>query len=160
MSTETFPASKPLRDGRGAHLYRHGMRRTSEYKIWCKIIERCHNPKAINYPRYGGRGIMVCPEWRASFVAFYKHVGPRPSPKHSIERKDNLAGYEPGNVKWATLVEQGRNRRNNVLIEYRGRTQCVVAWCSELGLDYNLTRQRFYRDKWPAERAFAKAQTP
>lgn len=144
---------------RRAHYYRHGLSSVPEYSIWCKIIDRCCNPRAANYSRYGGRGITICSEWRVSFVLFYEHVGPRPSTKHSIERKNNSIGYAPGNVKWATPTEQNCNKRTSAMIEYVGRTQCVAVWCRELGLNYRLTCQRLYRDKWPPERAFAKAQT-
>ena len=98
----------------------HGMTNTTEYHIWTGIIQRCTNSNSKDYPRYGGRGICVCNQWRNSFQAFYDYVGPRPSDKHSIDRKDNNGHYEPGNVKWATFEEQASNRRNNLLINYNG----------------------------------------
>jgi hypothetical protein len=89
----------------------HGMSQTREYSIWQGILARCDNPTCNGYANYGGRGIRVCDEWRRDFLAFYDYVGPRPTPKHSLERIDNERGYEPGNVKWATCSEQLRNRR-------------------------------------------------
>lgn len=38
-------------------------------------------------------------------------MGFKPSPEHSIDRIDNDRGYEPGNVRWATRLEQGNNKR-------------------------------------------------
>jgi len=58
----------------------------------------------------------MCPEWANNFERFLRDVGPRPSPKHSIERIDNNGNYEPGNVKWALPAEQVRNRRNSFKI--------------------------------------------
>jgi len=72
---------------------------------------RCENPACAAYARYGGRGITVCARWRDSFEAFLADVGPRPSPRHSIDRKDNDKGYEPGNCRWATPSEQNANQR-------------------------------------------------
>jgi hypothetical protein len=89
----------------------HGAKGTPEYGIWCSMIQRCENPNDAAYPRYGGRGITVHPEWRADFAAFLRDVGHRPSPELSLDRIDNDRGYEPGNVRWATAKQQANNRR-------------------------------------------------
>lgn len=93
------------------HLTKHGMAESSEYHIWCTMKARCGNPKHPQYDDYGGRGIKVHPAWIASFEAFYEHLGPRPSTRHSVDRINNDGSYEPGNVRWATYSEQARNRR-------------------------------------------------
>jgi len=79
--------------------YRHGMAHTSEYGIWCNILQRCNNPNDKAFKDYGGRGITICDEWKNDFMAFYNHVGKRPSPKHSIDRINNDGNYEPNNVR-------------------------------------------------------------
>lgn len=82
-----------------------------EYRAWDNMKRRCNNPNAPAYPNYGGRGIRVTPEWLDDFQAFYDHVGPRPAGGYSLDRIDNDGDYEPGNVRWATAVEQVRNSR-------------------------------------------------
>jgi hypothetical protein len=82
-----------------------------EYSTWVGMIDRCENPRNKSFPDYGGRGIRVCPEWRDSFPGFLAEVGRRPGPEFSIDRIDNSRGYEPGNVRWATRLQQNRNRR-------------------------------------------------
>lgn len=70
---------------------------------------RCRDPNAINYHRYGGRGITVCDRWH-SFSAFLEDMGRKPTPAHTIDRVNNDGNYEPGNCRWATAKEQIANR--------------------------------------------------
>lgn len=95
----------------GARNRTHGRSRTAEYRIWRNMLNRCHWDKWPEWHLYGGRGITVCDEWRASFEAFFVHMGERPTSTHSIDRIDGNKGYEPGNCRWATPTEQARNTR-------------------------------------------------
>jgi hypothetical protein len=83
--------------------------------------QRCHNPRCNNYYRYGGRGITVCARWLESADNFVADMGPRPTPKHSIERIDNDAGYSPENCKWATAAEQRQNQAYTQYVLHEGR---------------------------------------
>lgn len=129
------------------------MPKTKEYECWKKIRARCSNKNSPDYPRYGGRGIMVCQRWN-SYHNFFEDMGLAPSPKHSIERIKNDGNYEPGNCRWATNKEQANNRDSNVLIKYQGRVQNVKQWCEEIGITYETVRIRMKRLKWTPERAF------
>lgn len=96
---------------------KHGAARTGaltpEFRSWMGMRARCYNPKSIGYKNYGGRGIAVCEAWRNDFRTFLADVGPKPSPRHSLDRIDNDGNYEPGNCKWSTPKEQVHNRRWN-----------------------------------------------
>lgn len=108
---------------------------TAEYVVWMGIRARCLHPQDASYPRYGGRGIRMCERWRRSFAAFLADVGRRPSSAHSLDRYPNNDGhYEPGNVRWATLAEQSRNRRTNRFVRIGSRTMCVTDWVRHLGI--------------------------
>lgn len=100
--------------GREKHTV-HGKHGCPEYYCWKGMNQRCSNPNSPQWKDYGGRGIEVCRGWRESFTDFLKDMGPRPSPLHSIERKNNSNGYYPDNCKWATRTEQNRNSRKNVM---------------------------------------------
>lgn len=89
------------------------MSKTSEYRAWQNIKYRCYNESYQHYKRYGGRGIKVCERWKNSFENFYKDMGTKPSPEHSIDRKDNNGDYCPENCKWATKHEQLTNKVNS-----------------------------------------------
>ena len=92
---------------------KHGLSESPEYAIWVAMKQRCENESYPDFGNYGGRGIAVCSEWSASFAAFYRDVGPRPSPELSIDRIDNNGNYELGNVRWATRSQQQKNRRRS-----------------------------------------------
>jgi hypothetical protein len=134
----------------------HGLSKgNAEYKAWCHIKERCHNQRDKAFCRYGGRGIVVCERWRESFEAFLADMGKRPSPKHSIDRIDNDGNYEPGNCRWATMTEQGNNKRNNRHFEAFGKRQTLAQWARELGVTRELLDNRLRLLKWPVEKALS-----
>lgn len=129
----------------------HGMKLTPEYAVWKQMRQRCSNPNNHAFQHYGGRGIAVCDRWQ-SFENFLADMGSRPSPKHSLERKDNLLGYSPGNVKWSTKSEQMRNTRVNHILTARGISQCLAAWAELAGIAESTIRKRC-RLGWTHERA-------
>jgi hypothetical protein len=87
-----------------------GAKKTSVYRRWLNIKQRCGNPNNPAWPNYGGRGIKICDRWRDSFEAFYADVGDPPNAL-TLDRIDNDGDYEPGNVRWATWSEQQKNAR-------------------------------------------------
>lgn len=132
----------------------HAMYRSPEHEVWRQMHYRCSNPNMGNYARYGGRGIRVCAKWAgpAGFRAFLKHVGPRPSPRHTLDRIDNDGDYAPGNVRWATMREQNRNRSDNRWIEANGERLLLCDWARRLGCAHAVILKRL-KHGWPPERA-------
>lgn len=131
---------------------KHGMSQTPEYEVWSRAIQRCHNPNNPKYARYGGRGVVVCEQWRSSFEQFYQDVGTRPSPKHSLDRwPDQNGNYSPGNVRWATQREQMRNVGYNVFLTIGGVQRLLIEWAESAGIKYTTLRARLARGMPPEQ---------
>jgi hypothetical protein len=118
----------------------HGLTGSSEWESWRAMWDRCTNPKDEAYPRYSTK--RPPEEWR-DFTVFLAHMGPKPTPKHTIERIDNTLPYGPGNCKWATWHEQTRNTSRNVWIVIGGRRQILTDWAKELGQSVESVRRMY-----------------
>jgi hypothetical protein len=133
------------------------MKYKSERDIWRLMKNRCGNPSAKDYPRYGGRGIQICEQWN-NFDIFLSDVGPRPSKLLSLERCDNDGNYEPGNVRWATAVEQQNNKRTNHRVLYMGEMMSVADAVRLAGSVIGTENAAYrIRNGWPVE---AAVETP
>ena|SRR6185437_8936275 len=124
---------------------KHGLSHSPEHQAWNHAKMRCYNPRDTGYPFYGARGIIMCERWLHSLENFVADMGLRPSLKHSIDRIDNNGNYEPGNCRWATDVEQCRNRRSNRVITFNGRTACTAEWADILGINQQIIKDRLRR---------------
>lgn len=132
----------------------HGRSKKPEYRAWIAMKKRCGDPKNKFYHRYGGRGIRVSPEWETSFEVFYAEVGPRPTPRHSLDRIDNDRGYEPGNCRWALQSQQMRNTQRTHRVSAFGKNMCLTDWAHEKNMRYNTLASRLRRG-WPIEVALS-----
>jgi hypothetical protein len=125
-----------------------GCSRSPEYGIWSGIVKRCENNNTKSWHRYGGRGVRICRRWRKSFPAFLKDMGRRPSPAHSIDRFPNPDGdYRPGNCRWATSIQQGRNRSGQRMYEFRGHTGVASELAEIFGLKASVVQERLREGK-------------
>jgi hypothetical protein len=112
---------------------------------------RCLREKDSAFPRYGGRGIKVCDRWLESFLNFYSDMGDCPD-GYTLDRwPDNNGDYEPSNCRWATVVSQANNKRNNRIVEIGGIRKTAAEWAREIGVRPKLIHDRLRR-KWPLEK--------
>lgn len=132
---------------------------SAEYRAWQAMINRCTNKDYVKYNLYGGRGIKVCKRWMDRFENFLEDMGPRPTDKQTLDRKDSNGNYEPSNCRWATWLDQQNNRNNNRMIEWKGRTQTVSQWARELGFDPPVIFNRLNLG-WDLERVFTIPKGP
>jgi len=133
--------------------FKHGGRGTEEYHAWCDMKTRCLNPNFKDYKYYGGRGIKICEKWIDSFENFINDMGLKPGHNYSLDRKDTNKDYEPENCKWSTYKEQCRNRRNNLLIDFNGKTITLAELSEKTGLDWHLLRYRIIDKSMSVEEA-------
>ena len=138
----------------------HGMSKVSGYNLWRGMLDRCYNSNNKKYHCYGGRGIRVCGRWQEpngqGFLNFLEDMGPRPGPEYTLDRHPNWNGnYEPSNCRWATKAEQNRNTRKNRYITAFGKTQLLVEWAEEYGIDGYTITLRLKRG-WTLEDAISK----
>lgn len=131
---------RELQSKRARKIIRHGRTRVDspragEYASWSALIGRCENPRNRQYQNYGGRGIRVCERWRHNFLAFIEDMGPRPSPRHSLDRINNDGDYCHENCRWATARDQVNNRRVTVFLTVNGERLPLSVWAKRLGLN-------------------------
>jgi hypothetical protein len=104
------------------------------------LIARCHNPAHPMYCRYGAYGMTVCKRWRESPEAFLADLGPRPSSRHTVVRRNPSGNYSPANCYWG--LPPAANGKKGHLITYKGKTQNLAQWAKELSISRERMRQR------------------
>jgi hypothetical protein len=154
MADSTTTPTRRRRSSARKHGHAFSGDTTREYHIWENMRQRCRNPKASHYERYGGRGIKICERWD-DYSLFFADMGPCPCDKHSLDRIDNEGDYTPDNCRWATQTEQMRNSTRIKLVQVGGVKMPV----SHAIKQSNVSPQTFYRriaDGWPVEKALAE----
>lgn len=132
----------------------HGHTTERIYYIWSSMKQRVTNKKRPRYPEYGGKGIGIQESW-LDFRNFYQDMKDGYREDLTLDRIDNSKGYSKENCRWATIIQQQRNKNNNRIIEYRGEKKCLAEWCEVLKLPYDRIKWRIRRG-WSAEDAFNK----
>lgn len=137
----------------------HGDCNSPLYRVWSSMKKRCGYERTPSYARYGGRGITVCIEWRDSYPAFRRWaIESGYKTGLSIDRIDNDGNYEPSNCRWATLIQQARNRTNNRKFTVGGAELRIADMCGITGLSKSAMTKRV--NKLPAELAVGIPKLP
>lgn len=117
----------------------HGKSGSRFYNIYKGINKRCNNPKEPGYKNYGGRGIKN--EWK-SFKDFSNDMQKTYKNSLTIERINNSGNYSKENCKWATMKEQGNNKRNNHKLKFLGKEMTIAEWSEHLGIKQSVLYRR------------------
>ena len=134
--------------------YKHGGVGKAAYLSWREMKSRCLNPRHHAYAYYGGRGIKISERWM-HFGNFFADMGERPMGT-SLDRIDPEGNYEPGNCRWATKLEQARNKRAIRKYQYKGAERCMAEIAELAGVDYQKLRARLVVYGWTVDRATAR----
>ena len=135
---------------------KHGLSKTDSiaYRRWEGIRARVTAKSGANFRDYASKGITMCAEWLADAAAFVEYIGEPPTPEHTVDRIDNSKGYDPGNVRWATPLEQANNKTNNRIVEYRGEemtlSEMIRRRAADEGLSEGVMRSRVERQLYGA----------
>lgn len=134
----------------------HGKTGTSLHVVWKGIKARCYNKNHKNYDRYGGRGIVMCDDWKNSFEAFEQWALQKGYKDGlTVDRIDNNGIYSPDNCRLVTRVAQANNRSNSIVVTYNGTTETLSWWSKELGIKYSTLYHRIITG-WEPDVAFVK----
>lgn len=108
---------------------KHGMSETRLYECWRDMRNRCYLKTRCDYNRYGGRGIIVCKEWKEKFETFMEwSIKNGYRDDLTIDRIDVNGNYCPENCRWVSRKEQAINRRKSIFVEYNGEKHCLSEW--------------------------------
>lgn len=134
------------------------------YTVYMDMHSRCFNKKDVYYHRYGGRGIVVCDEWKRDYdtdVHVTKQIGFANFCKWAvtygyrkgltIDRRDNDGIYSPENCHWITMKDQQNNRSDNFNITYNGETKTAAQWSEGLDISSSSLRKRINNGMSPKE---------
>lgn len=133
-----------------------GNKRSRLNVVWREMKARCSRPTHPKYPRYGGRGIVVCERW-LDFAKFQEDMGEAPEGM-SIDRIDNNKGYNPDNCRWASDTTQSQNKNNTIKITVDNQTCSFTEWAELLGMVRHQLSSWYYRKGEEYVKARIKAQ--
>lgn len=150
-STSSCGCEQPRRIG--IARTKHGEWTTKLWGHWSAMRRRCNTASTGNYAQYGGRGIVVCDEWK-DYLAFRDWaLANGYDDSLSLDRIDVNGDYCPENCRWVTTKEQALNRRNTVYVDFRGERVSLAKLAEDYGVDKDLVYSRVVVNGWDVERA-------
>lgn len=148
------------RENAASRFRTHGLSDRPEYMVWSHMKRRCSDSRLREYPRYGGRGIKVCPRWLESFDNFFADMGPRPEGGYEIDRIDNDGNYEPSNCQWLIKAENTKKTRRTIYVDFHGERVCLSDAARLAGMRPATLFARLRVYGWPLDKALSTPVSP
>ena len=142
------------------HEYRkiHGFtKKENLYSVWCGMKHRCYCKTCKAYKYYGDRGILVCDEWKNSYLNFRNWAIKNGYKENlTIDRINVNGNYEPSNCRWVSDKVQSRNKRSNVILTFNGISHCIVEWSEILNIPASTLNARLNKLNWSVEKTLTE----
>lgn len=144
---------------------KHGLSDSRFYRIWCGMKTRCNNPNDKFYHIYGGKGIYFDNGWEEfnnfkedMYDSYLRHVKDFGESHTTLDRIDSSKGYTKDNCRWATPLEQVKNRNYKSGHVGVNRDSNNEGWVATIGVDYKLKYLGYFKDKEDAVKARKEAE--
>ncbi len=125
-------------------------------EIWRSCRKRTMNPACKDYPKYGGRGIRMCPEWRDDYMEFERWALDNGySNDLTLDRVSNNRGYSPTNCRWVSRRAQANNRTTASYYTVDGHRKTLARWCRIYDIPPHVVLHRI-EDGWDVKRAITE----
>lgn len=137
----------------------HGESKTRLYTLWRTMKSRCYGVYYRGYANYGGRGIIVCDEWRENFLSFKEWAinngwdENKPGKVQSLDRINPNGNYEPSNCRFVSMKVQENNRRNSLKFKYKDELLTLSELSKRTNISCSTIYSRIFKYKYSFEEA-------
>jgi hypothetical protein len=120
--------------------------------------ERCYNKNSENYLNYGGKGVTVCKEWRENFKSYHDWAIANGWRKGLNIDKDKSGGniYSPETCEVMTSKENQNNRRDNIVVNYKGERLTLKQAADKYNVKYSVVWARYVELGWDIKESIEK----
>lgn len=119
-------------------------------KAYWSMMDRCYLKTYIDFHLYGGRGVIVCEEWKGNINVFCKWAmenGWQEGLQLDKDSKGNGLLYSPATCCFVTPKENSNNRHNNIKILHEGKLLSVPELSELTGIKTNTIYYRYNNKK-------------
>lgn len=121
------------------------------YQAWLSLRYRCNNPTGKNSCY---KNISYSNEWE-NFDNFWDDMGYEWREGLSIDRIDPSKNYTKDNCRWITMKQQMKNKKNNRILSFEGRSMLLSEWSESLGIKRTTITQRLDAYGWSVEKTLS-----
>lgn len=140
----------------------HGLSSHPLYTVFRRMIERCYDKRHKSYMNYGGKGVIVCEEWKNDFLIFFDWAKDKWEDKLQLDKDIlycNIHGgksgkmYCPEYCMFVTSKENSNAKSTSRIIEYLGIKRTMKQWTEYLNFGRTVLSNRIDRYGWTIEKA-------